>query len=207
MTQLSVGIRVHAKTLNTGATETTFEGSKYLDHCACNCLSQCLYELLCLRLRFSVFVWTLVLAIAFLNVCMDSCACACLSQCLHGLLCLCLRFSVFVWTLVLTLGFLSVCVDFCNSACALVSKSCMDSCSCTGVSFFSVCVLVLALTFLSVCIFCFACSRLCLHRLLVKTTEASTCILVALFRWSRNERNLKLKQKNIKVKLNFHLQK
>ena len=108
-----------------------------------------------------------MLALAFLSVCMDSCACV--SQCLYGLLCLRLDFSVFVWTLVLMLGFLSVCVDFCNSACALVSKSCMDSCPCTGVSFFSVCVLVLALTFLNVCILCFACSRLCLHRLLVKT--------------------------------------
>ena len=52
--------------------------------------------LLCLRFWFSVFVWTLVLVLVFLNVCMDSCACACVSQCLYGLLCLRLRFSVFV---------------------------------------------------------------------------------------------------------------
>ena len=98
-------------------------------------LRQCLYGLLCLRLGFSVFVWTLILALAFLSVCMDSCACACISQCLYGLLCL--RFSVFLWTLVLVflsffmdsclcfsvfvwtpvLKFLSVCMDSCVFAC------------------------------------------------------------------------------------------
>ena len=39
--------------------------------------TQVLYGLLSLRLRyFSVFVWTLVLAIAFFSVCMDFCICA-----------------------------------------------------------------------------------------------------------------------------------
>ena len=61
-----------------------------MDSCACACVSQCLYELLCLFLRFSVFVLTLVLA--FLSVCMNSCA----SQCLYELFCLRLRCSVFV---------------------------------------------------------------------------------------------------------------
>ena len=80
-----------------------------INSCACACVSQCLYGLLCLRLRFSVFVWTFVLV----------------SQCLCGPLCL--RFSVFVWTVALAflsvskvnlvLAFLSVCIDSCACAC------------------------------------------------------------------------------------------
>ena len=66
-----------------------------------------------MRLCFSVFVWTLVLVLVFLSVCMDSCACAWVSQCLYSFLCLRLCFLVFVWTLVLALVFLSVCMDFC----------------------------------------------------------------------------------------------
>ena len=79
-----------------------------MDSFACAC--QSLYGLV--RLRFSVFLLTLVLALAFLSVwtlvlaflsvcmdcygcacvyyllsvCMDSCACACISQYLYGLL-------------------------------------------------------------------------------------------------------------------------
>ena len=75
-----------------------------MDSCACACVSQCLFGLLCLC--FSVFVWTLVLALVFLSVCMDSCACACVSRYLYGLLCLHLCFSVFAWTLVRELVFL-----------------------------------------------------------------------------------------------------
>ena len=60
------------------------------------CVSQCLYGILCFLLGFSVFVWTIVLALAFLSVCMDSCGCAYVSQCLYGLLCLRFRFSVFL---------------------------------------------------------------------------------------------------------------
>ena len=71
-----------------------------LDSCACACVSpclhgllclrlrfsrQCLYGLLCLSLRFSVFVWTLVFALAFLSVYLDSCSYTCVSQCLYGL--------------------------------------------------------------------------------------------------------------------------
>ena len=63
-----------------------------MDSCACACDSQCLYGLLCLCLRFSVFVWTLVLVLVFLSVCMDSSACACVSQCLYRLMCLRLCF-------------------------------------------------------------------------------------------------------------------
>ena len=93
-----------------------------MDSCAAFArVSQCLYGLLCLRLRFSVFVWTLVFALPFLSVCMDFCACACVSQCLYLVLCLRLRFSVFVWTLVLAFAFLSVCVDSC--ACAVMLAS------------------------------------------------------------------------------------
>ena len=72
-----------------------------IDPCVCACVSQCFYGLLCLRLRLSVFVWTVVLAhaffsvcmdswviaLAFLSVCIDSCACACVSQCLYAFLC------------------------------------------------------------------------------------------------------------------------
>ena len=54
----------------------------------CACISQCLYGPLSLRLRFSVFAWTLVLALVF--------------QCSHELLFLC--FSGFVWSLVLALA-------------------------------------------------------------------------------------------------------
>ena len=56
-----------------------------VDYSACACASQCLYVLLFLCLRFSVFVWTIVPVLVFLSVCMDSCACACVSQCLYGL--------------------------------------------------------------------------------------------------------------------------
>ena len=83
-----------------------------------------------LRLRFSVFVWTLFCALRFRSVCIDYCACACVSQSLHrllwfayvsqslhGLLCFRLRFSVFSWTLVFALAFLCVCMDFCLCAC------------------------------------------------------------------------------------------
>ena len=55
-------------------------------------------------------VWTLVVELAFLSVCMDSCAYASVSQCLFGLLCLSLRFSVSVWTLVAEIAILSVCI-------------------------------------------------------------------------------------------------
>ena len=100
-----------------------------IDPCACACVYLCLYELLCLGLRFSVFVCTVVLlyvlawlvklilklALAFVSVRMascvcaytrvageiDPCACACVYLCLYGLLCLGLRFSVFVCTAVL----------------------------------------------------------------------------------------------------------
>ena len=73
-----------------------------------------------LALVFLSVLWTLVLALMFLSVCMDSSACACVSQCLYGLLCLCLCFLVFVWTLVLARVFLSVRMDSC--ACACVSQ-------------------------------------------------------------------------------------
>ena len=100
-----------------------------------------------LRLRFSVFVWTLFLALVFRSVWMDSCALACVSQCLYwllylrlclrlrflvfvrtegfsqylqGLLCFCLRFAVAVWTLVLALAFFSICMD--SYACARVPQ-------------------------------------------------------------------------------------
>ena len=43
------------------------------DSCACACTSLCLYGLLGLRLRFSVFVWTLVFALALFGVCKLSC--------------------------------------------------------------------------------------------------------------------------------------
>ena len=106
-----------------------------MDSCAYVCFSQCLYGLLSLRLRFSVFAWTLVLALVFLSVfygllymclcfsvfvctlvfalvsftvCMASCACACVSQCLYGLLSLRLCFSVFVWTNMPALAFRNV---------------------------------------------------------------------------------------------------
>ena len=74
---------------------------------------------MCLCLRFSVFMRTLVLALAFLSVCMDFCACACVSHCFYGLQCLCLCFSVFIWTLVLVLAFLSVCMN---------SRACISQC-------------------------------------------------------------------------------
>ena len=48
------------------------------DSFACACVSQCLYRSLCSRLRFSVFLRTLV-------------PCTCVSQCSYGLLCLRLR--------------------------------------------------------------------------------------------------------------------
>ena len=64
---------------------------------ACACASQRLYGLLRLRLCFSVFVWTLVLALAFLCVCMDSCQ-LCLRFSVVLTLVLRLCFSVFVWT-------------------------------------------------------------------------------------------------------------
>ena len=51
----------------------------FIDSCVYTCVSQCMYELL--SLRFSVFVWTLVLALAFLSVFMNS-ACACVAGCL-----------------------------------------------------------------------------------------------------------------------------
>ena len=65
-----------------------------MDPCACACVSQCLYGLcacaqwflsVCMDScagvsnQFSVFVWTLVPALAFLSVCMDSCVCACVA--------------------------------------------------------------------------------------------------------------------------------
>ena len=52
-----------------------------MDSCACAYVSQWLYGLLCLHLRFSVFIWTLVLALAFLGVYMDSCSCSCACAC------------------------------------------------------------------------------------------------------------------------------
>ena len=43
-------------------------------------------------------VWTPVLVLVFLSVCMDSCTCACVSECSRcGHLCLWLRFSVFLY--------------------------------------------------------------------------------------------------------------
>ena len=47
----------------------------------CPCVSQCLYGLLCLRLRFSVFVWTLVLALPSFSVCKNFCICASACAC------------------------------------------------------------------------------------------------------------------------------
>ena len=85
--------------------------------------------LACACVSPAVFVWTLVLALGFLSVCMDSYTCACVSQCLYGLLYLRLYFSVFVWTLVL----------------ALLSFF-MDSCACVSQFFYG-----LVLVFLSVC--------------------------------------------------------
>ena len=105
------------------------------------------------NLRFSVLLWTLVLA--FLRVCMDSYACACVPQCLYGPLCLmthaflsvcmdsctcvpqCLYgllylcSSVFVWTLVLV--FLSVCMDSCT---------CVSQCLCGPLCLRLVCLLL-----------------------------------------------------------------
>ena len=73
-----------------------------------------------MRLRFSVFVWTIVRALAFLSVCMDSCTCACVSHCLYELTfvfsqclnerwCLRLRCSMRLNVLLCALAFLSVC--------------------------------------------------------------------------------------------------
>ena len=107
-----------------------------------------LYGLLRVHLCFSVFIWTLVLALVFLSVCMDSCACSCVSQCLYGLLCVHLCFSVFIWTLVLALAFLSVCMDSC--ACTCVSQ-CLYGLLCLLLRFSAfVWTLVHALVFLSV---------------------------------------------------------
>ena len=89
--------------------------------CACNGLlcSHCLYELLCVPLRFSVFVWTLilaqfsqclyglVLALASLSVCIHCCICHLRMRfSVFLLLCLRLRFPMLVWILeaVLTLA-------------------------------------------------------------------------------------------------------
>ena len=71
--------------------------SACMDFCICACVSQCFYGLLCLRLRFlvfvrtqglcmrfSVFVWSLVFALVFRSVCMDSFVWACVSQCSYG---------------------------------------------------------------------------------------------------------------------------
>ena len=98
-----------------------------MNSCACICVFQCLYGLLCLRLcfslfysllrlrlRFSVFMWTLgacpcvsqclpygllCFRLRFpVSVCMNSCAYACISQSLYGILHLRLRFSVFMFT-------------------------------------------------------------------------------------------------------------
>ena len=119
------------------------------------CVSQCLYELLhlcflvfvwtlrSLPLRFSVFVRSLLLTLAFLSVYMDSCtwafvsqyrmdscarfsvlvffsvcmnSCACVCQFLYGISCLHFRFVVFVWTFVLALVLLNVCMDSRTSA-------------------------------------------------------------------------------------------
>ena len=60
----------------------------------CPCVSQCLCGLLCLRLRFQMFVWTLSLAIVFLSVCAVVIAAL-------TFLSVCMDFSVFVWALVL----------------------------------------------------------------------------------------------------------
>ena len=108
---------------------------EFFSVCAgCLCY-QCMNSWACLRLRFSVFVWTIVCALTFLSVCMKSCACAYVSQFLNGLLCaansvvwilvrtfafprvcinsrtLSLHFSVFVWTLVRALAFVTVCMN------------------------------------------------------------------------------------------------
>ena len=151
-------------------------------------VSQCLYGFFCLRLCFSVFVWTLVLALALLSICVDCCLCAFLSLCIYGLLffayvshsmygllCLRFRFSVFVWTLVSALVLRSLCMDGCVCAsvfsvfvwtlvlCLRFPGFCMDCCSCGCVSqclygllclCFSVFVwtFLFALAFLSVCI-------------------------------------------------------
>ena len=100
-----------------------------MDSCACACVFKCLYELLCLC--FSVFVWTLVLALSFRSVCMDFCTCACVSQCLYGLL-------------YLALLFLSACMNSCVSVSQCLygllcwhfcfDSVCMDSCACAFVS-------------------------------------------------------------------------
>ena len=79
-----------------------------MDSCACACVSHCLYP---------GFVWTLLVALAFLSGCIDSCACV--SHCLYQLFWLRLHFSVVVLTLVLALAFLLVCMD--SSVCACVS--------------------------------------------------------------------------------------
>ena len=136
----------------------------FIDSCACASVYQCLYELLCMRLHFSVFylLWTLVLAHVFLGVCMDSCACtcvsqcfmdscacACVSQCLYGLLHVhALAFLSVLLTLVLTHVFLSVLWTSC--ACA---SQCLYGLLCIRLRFsVFVRILVLTLSFLiSVC--------------------------------------------------------
>ena len=81
-------------------------------------LRVCVDSFLCLR--FSVFVWALVLALAFRGVCMDFCACTCVSQCLIDSS-PCFSFRVFVWTLVLVVTFISILMNSwaaCTFTCA-----------------------------------------------------------------------------------------
>ena len=164
----------------------------------CACVYKCFYGFLCLRLRFLVFVrtqglrlrftvsvWTLVLALAFLSVCIDSSSSACVPQCLCEFLCLRvhflvfvwtqglrLRFAVLVWTPVLTLSFLSIYVDSRLAPLALLNV-CMDKHLET----------TFVLVFLNVCMVCFVCSCVwqCLYGLLcprlcfsVSTTTITT---------------------------------
>ena len=113
-----------------------------MDSCACACFSHCLYGLLCFRLcfsvfvwtglclRFSAFVWTLVLAFVFLSVCMDSCACACVSLRLYGLLSVVPAILSCIDSCT-ALVFLSVCMDSVVLAPAFLSV-CIDSCACVS---------------------------------------------------------------------------
>ena len=149
--------------------------SVFIDSSPCACVPQCLH------------VWTLVLALAFLSVCMDSrialvffsvfvdsYPCACVSQCLYGLLCL--RLHCLVYGLKTCATFLSACMDFCICACV---SQCFYGLLCLRLRFlvcvrtqclcmrFSVFVwsLVFALVFRSVCMdsFVWACGSQCLY--------------------------------------------